>query len=194
MKLIKTLILFVLGIAGCRETPVPKPRGFFRIDLPEKEYLLFNASSPEIPVVFEYPSYGSISFKTDDISNPGWVNIDFPAYKARIYMTYREINNDLEALMEQSYRLNIKNHIIKADAINETPVYNEAKRVFGMIYDLKGSTATAIQFALTDSVKHYFRGSLYFESEPNPDSLDPVISFFREDIIHLVETLEWKKL
>jgi hypothetical protein len=45
---------------------------------------------------------------------------------------------------------------------------------------------------VTDSTKHYLRGSLYFDAEPNPDSLAPVVEFFRNDIIHLIETLKWK--
>jgi gliding motility-associated lipoprotein GldD len=69
---------------------------------------------------------------------------------------------------------------------------NSEKRIFGIFYDLKGNTASAVQFYVTDSTKHYLRGSLYFEAEPNADSLAPVIEFFREDVIHLIETLKWK--
>ena len=94
--------------------------------------------------------------------------------------------------MEQTYEMNVKNHIIKADAINEQLINDPAQKIFGILYDLKGNTATAVQFFVTDSIKHYLRGSLYFASEPNSDSLAPVIEFIREDIIHLIETLEWK--
>ena len=66
------------------------------------------------------------------------------------------------------------------------------KKVFGILYDLKGNTASAVQFYVTDSLNHYLRGSLYFAAEPDADSLKPVIDFFREDIIHLIETLKWK--
>jgi gliding motility-associated lipoprotein GldD len=89
--------------------------------------------------------------------------------------------------------MNVKNHITKADAINEQLINDVGNRIFGILYDLKGNTASAVQFYVTDSVKHYLRGSLYFESEPNADSLAPVIDFFREDVIHLIETLKWKE-
>jgi gliding motility-associated lipoprotein GldD len=89
--------------------------------------------------------------------------------------------------------MNVKNHINKADAINELVINNKASSVFGILYDLKGNTATSVQFYVTDSTNHYLRGSLYFESEPNADSLAPVIDFFREDIIHIIETLKWKE-
>jgi gliding motility-associated lipoprotein GldD len=83
--------------------------------------------------------------------------------------------------------------VIKAEAINEQIINNNQDRIHGILYDLKGNTATAVQFYVTDSVRHYLRGSLYFESEPNADSLSPLIDFFREDIIHLIGTLKWKQ-
>jgi len=94
--------------------------------------------------------------------------------------------------MEQTYKMNVKNHINKADAINEQIFSDAENSVYGILYDLKGNTASAVQFYATDSIKHYLRGSLYFSAEPNADSLAPVIDFFREDILHLIETLRWK--
>ncbi|HAX94544.1 MAG TPA: gliding motility lipoprotein GldD [Bacteroidales bacterium] len=190
------LILTLLaGISGCSKAPVPKPRGYFRIDLPAKEYVTFNnpAESANLPLTFEYPRYGVISDKIENAPEPGWFNIEFPGYKASLHLTYKDIHGDLEELVEQTYTMNVKNHITKADAINEQVITDPEKRIFGIFYDLKGNTATAVQFYVTDSADHYLRGSLYFEAEPNADSLTPVIDFFREDVFHLIETLEWKK-
>ena len=201
MRILKNNILIIIAsaviLAGCRDVPVPKPKGYFRIDLPPKEYTVFNDSVREdgyIPVSFEYPTYGRISFGEDVNTGPGWFNVDFPAYKARIYLTYRDIDNDLEELMEQTYTMNVKNHISKAAAISEQVFSDPGNRVYGILYDLKGNTATAVQFFVTDSTRHYFRGSLYFMSEPNPDSIAPVNEFFRKDIIHMIETLRWKEI
>jgi gliding motility-associated lipoprotein GldD len=189
------LILAVFSFFSCREVSVPKPKGYFRIDLPPKKYIVFNETGQgdNLPLKFEYPVYGNISEKVDDKSEPGWFNIEFPAYKARIYLTYKDVGADLEGLIEQTYTMNVKNHITKADAINEQLINDVENRIFGILYDLKGNTASAVQFYVTDSVKHYLRGSLYFESEPNADSLAPVIDFFREDVVHLIETLKWKE-
>jgi gliding motility-associated lipoprotein GldD len=190
------LLVAVTALLGsCREVPVPKPRGYFRIDLPEHEYLGFNTDTtqaPDLPLSFEYPAYGKVSLEPDAFSEPGWFNVDFRRYRAKIYLTYRQINNDLEDLMEQTYKMNVKNHIIKADAINEQLIIDPERKVYGILYDLRGSTATAVQFFVTDSTRHFFRGSLYFFAEPNPDSVAPVNSFLREDIIHIIETLRWK--
>lgn len=190
------LISLVLLTGGCKEVSAPKPRGYFRIDLPTKDYVssedvLYNVN--DLPLIFEYPSYGTIDLITESGLEPGWFNISFPAYNAKIYFTYKKVENNLDELMEQTYKMNVKNHIIKADAINEQLIANPDNNVYGILYSLKGSTATAVQFFVTDSTQHFFRGSLYFDAIPNQDSLAPVINFFQDDIIHIVETLEWKK-
>jgi gliding motility-associated lipoprotein GldD len=193
---ILTLLVLVNVFCSCREVTVPKPKGHFRIDLPQRQYVLFN-DQPEkrgdMPFSFEYPTYGHLSFQVENRTEPGWFNIEFPAYKAKIYLTYKDVNNDFEGLMEQTYRMNVKNHITKADAINEQVFNNQENKVYGILYDLKGNTASAVQFFVTDSINHYLRGSLYFSAGPNADSLAPVVEFFREDIIHLIETLKWKE-
>ena len=194
---ISIIITSAMILTGCREVPVPKPKGYFRIDLPEKEYIVFNDTIRQddyLPLSFEYPVYGIISFDENVNPEPGWFNVDFPPFKARIYLTYKGINNDLDELMEQTYRMNVKNHISKADAISEQVFSDPENKVYGILYDLKGNTATAVQFFVTDSVHHFFRGSLYFLSEPNPDSIAPVNQFFRDDIIHMIETLRWKEI
>jgi gliding motility-associated lipoprotein GldD len=190
------LLLFLSTSYGCREVSVPKPRGHFRIDLPERQYVQFDNQAVKninIPLSFEYPVYGHLTFQGEEGSHPGWFNIEFPSYKAKIYLTYVDVKNDLDSLLDQSYDLNVKNHVSKADAIKEQVYSNSENKVYGILYDLKGNTASAVEFYVTDSLKHYLRGSLYFATEPNADSLAPVIEFFREDIIHLIETLKWKK-
>jgi gliding motility-associated lipoprotein GldD len=198
-KLTKIKILLILSLilvfAGCRHAASPRPKGYFRIDLPTKEYRLFDdntSSKSAFPFTFEYPVYGKMSFNGDYPDKQGWFNIEFPSYKAKIYMTYRDIHNDLDSLLEQTYKMNVKNHIAKADAIDEQMITSDSNKVYGVLYDLTGNTATAVQFYLTDSVKHYLRGSLYFDAVTNADSLEPVIKFFREDIVHLISTLKWK--
>jgi gliding motility-associated lipoprotein GldD len=189
------LLAFITFFFGCKEVSIPKPIGYFRIDLPEREYVLFDNQKDkhnDLPFTFEYPVYGKLVIEEKDMNEPGWLNIEFPFYKAKIYLTYKDINNNFEGLMDQSYKMNVKNHISKADAIKEQVISNQQNKVFGILYDLKGNTASAVQFYVTDSVKHYLRGSLYFEAEPDADSLEPVIIFFRGDIVHLIETLKWK--
>jgi gliding motility-associated lipoprotein GldD len=190
-------ILVAVSITGCKDIPVPKPKGFFRIDMPEHNYLIFNAiknSDINLPFTFEYTAFGNLNFNEEFENEKGWFNIEFPAYKACLYLTYRDINRDFDELMEQTYKMNIKNHISNAEAISETQYINDSDKVYGILYDLKGNTATAVQFYVTDSIRHFLRGSLYFRATPNADSLEPVIKYFREDIITLIETLRWAAL
>lgn len=190
------LLIFILLTVtySCREISVPKPKGHFRIDLPAKSYTQFDGNSVKninMPFSFEYPSYGNLSFQTENNNKPGWFDIVFPKYRAKIYLTYKDVKSDFAGLMEQTYKMNVKNHIAKADAINELQFNNTEHRVFGILYDLKGNTASSVQFYITDSIRHYLRGSLYFSAEPDADSLAPVIEFFRKDMIHIIETLKW---
>ena len=194
-RIIILFITFLIALFSCRNVAVPKPKGYFRIDLPQKEYLTFESQADRnkyLPFYFEYPKYGNITYQAENKNEPGWFNIEFPEYHAKVYLTYKDVNDDFESLMEQTYKMNVKNHVTKADAINEKVFNNAQNKVFGVLYDLKGNTASSVQFYVTDSIKHYLRGSLYFTSEPDADSLAPVINFFREDIIHLIETLKWK--
>ncbi|MFO7575800.1 MAG: gliding motility lipoprotein GldD [Bacteroidales bacterium] len=183
------VIIITLICAGCRERLQPRPRGYFRIDLPEKEYLVYDTACP---FIFEYPNYGELTESDDPEAEPCWFNIEFKNYRAKIHISYKAVAGNLPSLLEDTYTL-AYNHTIKADAIRETPFVNEEENVYGLLYDIRGNTATAVQFYLTDSASHFLRGSLYFFASPNEDSLSPVISFFREDIIHLIETTRWNE-
>jgi gliding motility-associated lipoprotein GldD len=184
------LLILIIIFAGCRDKAIPKPRGYFRIDLPQKQYVLFDTTCP---FSFEYPEYSSISYDIGDRQEPCWFNIEFPRFRAKIHISYREVNNNLESLIRESFDY-AYSHTVKADAISELPWHNPDQNVYGMLYDIKGNTASSVQFFVTDSTSHFMRGALYFMAQPEKDSLAPVIDFFRQDIIHLVETFKWKNL
>ena len=138
-----TLFIFLRASFSCREVSVPKPKGHFRIDLPQKKYLLFDetpGTKGYMPISFEYPEYGNLTFTDGKGTGQGWFNIEFPRYKAKIYLTYKDVINDFEGLMEQTYKMNVKNHIAKADAINEQVFNNMEEKVYGILYDLNGNT------------------------------------------------------
>jgi hypothetical protein len=64
-----------------------------------------------------------------------------------------------------------------------------------MIYFIEGSgAASPCQFFLTDSSTHFVRGALYFDFQPNNDSLAPVIKLIENDIRELVGTLKWEAI
>ena len=176
-----TILIFI----GCGRNYTPKPYGYFRIDFPEKEYTNYVNN---YPYKFEYPVYTIIK---DYNKDSAWINLVYPENNAIIHITYKEINNNLSIYLEETRNLVYK-HTLKADAISETPYLNYNTKVYGILYDIKGNAASSINFFVTDSTKHFLRGALYFHTQPNKDSLSPVIEFIRHDIVHLMETIEWK--
>jgi gliding motility-associated lipoprotein GldD len=188
-RLVPALFTAVLiSAAACHKSYTPKPRGYLRVDFPKKEYILFDSTCP---FRFEHPVYSRVVPDTDYNAEPCWINIEFPRFDGKIHISYKKVDHNLFQYTEDSRALAYK-HTIKADAINETVYTNPGHRVYGILYDIKGNAASSLQFYLTDSVRHFLRGSLYFNVEPNKDSLAPVIAYFREDIVHLIESFEWK--
>lgn len=186
LKIIPSFFLILLCFFSCKNNYSPKPLGYFRIDLPEKEYVGY---STDCPFEFQYPKYGEIEIPQN--SEPCWLNISFPDYNGKIYLSYKHVEGNLTMLTEDTRKLTYK-HTIKAEAIQEKIYSDTAKDVYGMLYEIKGNAASSVQFYLTDSTNHFLRGSLYFNAQPNKDSLAPVINFFKEDIVHLMETISWK--
>jgi gliding motility-associated lipoprotein GldD len=188
------LAAIALVISACNSDYVPKPRGYYKIPLPQKKYQLFD--KPGFPYSFEYPVYGQIIqdslFFDQKPENPYWINIDFPQFNGRIHISYKEIGkNKFDSLVNDAFTLSYKQHTYKASAIQSKP-FITPNGVSGVYFILKGNAATANQFFATDSVKHFLRGALYFGVTPNEDSLKPVNNFLREDMMHLINTLKWK--
>ncbi|MEO6167508.1 MAG: gliding motility lipoprotein GldD [Chitinophagales bacterium] len=181
-------------VLGCGASYTPKPRGYFKITLPERGYAHFDNGT--CPFTFEYPSYGVINRDTvflDTVpDNPCWFNITFPSLNGNLYLSYKEMgeNTELAKLIEDAHELTFK-HTVKADFIEEN--YLETpNHVYGIYYEVGGNAASAVQFFVTDSVKHFLRGSLYFYNTPNADSIAPVVNFIKPDILQLIKTLKWK--
>lgn len=182
------VIFCLLLINGCEKKYTPKPRGYFRIDLPEKKYQKLESN---YPFVFDYPEFTVINKDSSNSSQKYWINIEYPELNGKIHISYLAINNNLNQIIEDTRKLAYK-HSIKADAINEKMFIKPEKKVYGILYDIEGNAASSVQFFLTDSINHYLRGALYFNVEPNKDSLAPVLKFVKEDITLLIESFEWK--
>jgi len=186
---------FLFALFSCNsDYTVGKKRGYFKIDFPEKKYREFD--QPGYPYSFEYPVYSAIIKDTTFFEaipeNPWWINIDFPQFAARVHMSYKDIGkNKFDSLVNDAFKLSYKQHTYKASAIEDSAMVTPNK-VHGMYFTLAGNTATANQFFLTDSTKHFLRGALYFAATPNEDSIGIVNDFLKKDILHLINTLKWK--
>jgi len=193
-RLFPVLIIISLFIFACNSDYTPRPRGYFKIDLPKKEYKEFNQAC--YPYTCEYPVYGTIIkdslFFDQHPENPYWINIDFPSFSGRIHLSYKEIGkNRFDSLVNDAFTMSYKQHTYKASAIQrETFVTPQGSS--GVYFTLKGNAATSNQFFVTDSTRHFLRGALYFAATPNADSLQPVNDFLKKDLWHLINTLKWR--
>ena len=189
------IIFFLVFIASCRPAVYPpKPSGYFRIDTPAAHlYQVFD--KPGFPYTFEYPVYGIVSsdtvFRDQKGGNAYWININFPGLGGVINITYKEFNSTgrFDSLINDSYGLSFAHHE-KADYIKEDIIHTPYAS--GVLYTVGGNAASHYQFTLTDSVKHFIRGALYFDVTPNADSLKPANDFLERDIEHMFWTLRWR--
>jgi len=189
------IICFIIIFCSClRDEPVaiPKPFGYMRVDLPQKQYYWLDTI---YPFKFKYPVYAELepyNGKSKEEDAKYWFNLSIPSFNAYLYFTYKEIKNDLPDLREDSRTFVIK-HIPKSSNIQDIEISVPEHNVYGILYDIQGSeVASPIQFFITDSSKHYLRVALYFNNIPNNDSLKPIIDFLKIDIDTLINSLTWK--
>ncbi|HSC53885.1 MAG TPA: hypothetical protein VLC98_09705 [Phnomibacter sp.] len=194
MRQLVFIFVLLCGLASCNSTFVPKPRGYFHIDFPEKKYQLFQPEG--YPYSFELPVYATVikdtTFFDAAPENPWWINIDFPQFGGRIHISYKDLRtNKFDKLINDAFNLTYK-HTTKASSIDDS-VMNTPNGVHGVFFKVGGNAATANQFFVTDSVNHFLRGALYFDVTPNEDSLKPVNEFLLQDMLHLISTFQWRK-
>ena len=108
----------VFSLIGCKDDVIPKPSGFLRLDYNEAEYASFG----------NYCPYGfdmnasAIIRETKDCS----FTINYPKMKATVYLTYKPVENNINALLRDAQKLTYE-HVIKADDIVEQPYLNPEK-------------------------------------------------------------------
>jgi gliding motility-associated lipoprotein GldD len=166
----------------------PKPRAYFRLSFPEKKYVQYDSACP---FKFEIPVYSKLEKNTYKNAEPCWLDLNFPSFNAKVHLTYKDVNGNLNDYLENTYTY-VSKHQVKSSGIREELISRDSSRVFGLLYDIGGNAASSIQFFLTDSTSHFIRGALYFNSAPNTDSIRPAVDFIKKDIYRLIETFEWK--
>lgn len=184
LKVRKLFILFLLlQFASCGSDTQPKPNAYLRLQYPNPIYKkmqdLQNFS-------FEYNTFATVQAKRSFAPR-----LVYPQMKATLYLNYNPVVRNLDSLLNDAYQLPYK-HISKAESIPEKLFINEEKKVFGTLFSIVGNAASQYQFFLTDSTKHFVVGSLYFYARPNYDSIYPAADYLQKDILHLIESFQWK--
>ncbi|MFD2891983.1 gliding motility lipoprotein GldD [Flavobacterium chuncheonense] len=175
--------LLAFSLFSCGEDTLPKPKAQLRLDYKDAKYGFFDSGCS---YQFEVNEMAKVSSK-----NACSFELHYPKMKATLYLTYKPVNGNIDTLLIDAQKLTYE-HVIKADDITTQPYLNYEKRVYGMFSAVGGDAATNAQFYVTDSTKHFVAGSLYFYAKPNYDSILPAVNYVKNDMRHLMETIEWK--
>jgi gliding motility-associated lipoprotein GldD len=185
------LFLIASLFSSCGSDYTPKPRGYFKIDLPDNKYQNYSSNCP---FTFDFSIYSTVLPDKNGEANPCWMDIYYPQFNGRVHLSYQSFSNrrQFDALVEDARTFAFK-HTVKATAIDEAIISYPEKKVYGIYYSIDGNTASSVQFFLTDSTKNYLRGALYFNEQPRLDSIQPALDFIKKDIDHMIKTFKWQK-
>ncbi len=207
------IIFFICVIlSACNSTYTSKKKGYFNIELPKHEYVSFD--KPDFPYSFEYPLYAKVvkdsTYFDSSPENPYWINIDFPQFNARIFLSYKIIGglagykikqpdgsykdssgiNQFDKMVNDAFNLTNKNQAV-TNSIKDS-FFQTKNGITGVFFKVGGNAATARQFFISDTSKNFLRGALYFDATPNVDSLKPVQDFLQVDMDKLINSFRWK--
>jgi len=193
MRILLYFLLITIFVAcGPGEKPLPKPHQYPRIDFPKREYTSFVDADCELQ--FDIPVYAEIEKKTTYFNekplHPCWFDVSFPAYNGKLHCSYFKINNRqaFDDLVDDAFDL-VSKHRSKASFAKESIIDKED--VHGLLFDIDGPVASPLLFYLTDSTDHFFLASLYFRNKVNPDSMQVIHDFIRQDVLTIVESFKW---
>ncbi|MDB4924891.1 gliding motility lipoprotein GldD [Mucilaginibacter sp.] len=198
MRIFAVIIFAILFLAACggNHDYSPKPRGYYRIVLPKKEYREYVS---DYPFTFLYPKYANMELAPKG-RLPGSIqkmeyllNMQFPQFNGTLHLSYEPLTSKKEfnELVEDARKLAFKN-TVKSSGIDQGNIRFPDHKVYGIYYTIDGNAASSVQFFLTDSVKNYLRGALYFNTEPRLDSIQPVLNFVKQDINVMIKSFRWK--
>jgi len=192
-RIFVAMVAAVLMLSACGGSAdyAPKPRGFFRINFPDKAYQTYNSTG--CPFTFDYPKYAAIEPDRNPKAKPCWLNMQYKQFNATLHLSYQPVTSKKEfnQLVEDAHKLSFK-HTVKANWIDQAIIRYPERNIYGIYYTIDGNAASSAQFFLTDSTKHYLRGALYFNSEPRLDSIQPVLTFIKKDVDVMIKSFKWK--
>lgn len=183
----RILILFSLSLlAACGQDPFPRPRGYPRIDLPSHEYKSFKGAACNF--TFDCPVYAKV---LDDRNDSCLVNLYFPEFNYYWHFTYRRIagSGKTRREHEEEYLKLVMKHTQKMEFLNDPRI--EGPEGWGTLYELRGEVGAPAQMIFGDSL-NLVMVSFYFQEAVNQDSLNPLIRYVKEDLLHMAGSLHWE--
>lgn len=188
MRLLFFIFFVSLTLYSCKNDVSPKPKSYLKLEYPEAVYKTYNS---DCPYLFDINS--SVQIEKPRVESYCDINLSYPKLNGKIHLTYHAINEDLLAKSLLDAQKLTQEHAQVAEGIASIPFENKDYDRYGMVYEVEGDAASPVQFYVTDRKKHFMRGSVYFNTKPNYDSILPAAHYLKKDLIKLMETLEWKE-
>ena len=193
------LFLFIitnLVFSSCQneeDSFIPKPYGYFRIDLPEKSYVKLEGN---FPYSFEHSKYAKVVKNESQNAEEYWITLKYaPISVAEIHITYKEIKNEPKLFMEyvnDAHKITFNEiNTARSSAIDQVI---DSKKGNGIVFTFsEGEVPTVFNYWVSDSSTHFLRAAMYVPTSSQNDSLAPILKYTKDDMMHMLETFEWKK-
>ena len=181
-------VLFIV-LSSCQQSSIPKPYGYVRLTMPDTCYA--DAVPAGYPYRFDVSCNAEVRPVSDEQGGQYWIDLHYPALNATVHCSYQPVRGNLRELTDDAIRF-VYRHSSHASSIPEQGFVHAEARVYGVLFDLEGNTASSMQFFVTDSVRHFFRAAAYCDCVPNADSLAPVYDYLHKDVVRMVESFEWR--
>jgi gliding motility-associated lipoprotein GldD len=188
MNRLSIAFLLTIFLVACTENEllIPKPPAHLRMEFPDRAYA---RTTDDCPYSLDLASYMESSPASAE--NPCHRDIQLGSFNGVIHLSYLKVDTLLAEYINYSIS-KVEEHIVKAAAIEDTNIIIPDKRIFGTFFEIQGNAASPFQFYFTDSVNHFIRGAVFFNTKPNYDSIYPVLQYVKRDLIHLITETEWK--
>lgn len=179
-----------MSVCGCghHEDPVPRPRGYFRI---EADTTTKEAETPwGMKLCVSREAELQIPNDTARASGSKFVNINYPRLNATVYCTMantveREIRGMLENRMER-VALNVR----RGERPCVVQLEDTLKGITCNVFISPTDNVVPMQFISTDSVSFIFTGAVYFHGNINADSIAPSVEIVEADVLNMLQNLE----
>ncbi|MEE9439933.1 MAG: hypothetical protein V3V14_13080 [Saprospiraceae bacterium] len=164
-----------------------------RVMFPVKDYNTFDSEICHFK--FKKPTYAvektNMKFFNEKPTNSCWFDLYIKELNCSIHFSYSPIDNKntIDNLITDAFVL-VAKHNVKAEYRNEKVIKNK-NGVNGLLFEIEGPVASPINFYMTDSINHFVRASVYFNSTVNPDSIAPVLDFISTDVEEILRTFKF---
>jgi gliding motility-associated lipoprotein GldD len=195
MKNIFIAFILFISFLSCKkeqETFMPKPKGYHYISLPEHSYKQLEG---DYPYTFQVSEQAVVEKDKHFLAQPSWIEIKYPQFGAEIDISYKVIGNNPDSLagfIATSHKLSYK-HRTNATRIDEYEASAGLdQKTHAMVFELEGEIPSPLHFYAHDIGNNFLRAALYLDTSHKNDSLQPIIEYLKVDMIHVMNTLEWK--